>query len=90
MQSTSNITHQTCLFIKEPDSANEVGLQFYILVFHNLNHHSGSQFEAILKDQTVSYCLELTDAIRVFLKQLVLLVCHGSPEFFFVPTDQLQ
>lgn len=59
------------------------------LFFHDFQHHSGSQLEAILEDQAVGYRLELPDAIRILLKQLLLLIRHGGLEFFFVPADQL-
>ena len=44
------------------------GLLCIQLFFHDFQHHSGSQFEAVLEDETIRYCLELTDAIRVLLE----------------------
>ena len=58
------------------------------LSFHDLNHHPGTQLEAVLEDQAVGYGLELMDAVCVFLKQLFLLIRCGGFEFFFIPTDQ--
>ena len=66
------------------------GLLLYVqLFFHDFQHNSGSQLEAVLKDKAVGYCLELADAIRIFLKQLLLFVRHGGAEFIFIPADQL-
>ena len=63
-------------------------LQYVQLFLHDLQHHSGSQFEAVLEDQAIRYCLKLPDAIRVLLKQLLLLIRHGCPELFFISADQ--
>ena len=70
MQSTSNLTHQTSIFIKEPDSVNEVRLQFYILIFHNLNHHLCFQLKTAPEQQAVRNSLILTNTLHVLLKQL--------------------
>ena len=64
-------------------------LRYVQLFFHDFNHHSGSQFEAIPEDQTVGYRLILSHTIRVLLKQLLLLIRHGGTELFFVSADQL-
>lgn len=44
MQSVSNLTHKMCIFIKKPDSINEVRLQSIFLAFNDLNHHPGIRF----------------------------------------------
>ena len=59
------------------------------LFFHDLQHHPGTQLEAVLENQAVCNDLIFPHTIGVFLKQLFLLVRHGGFEFFFVPADQL-
>ena len=60
-----------------------------ILLFHDFQHHSGTQLKAILEYQAICDGLMLSYTIRVLLKQFFLLVRHGGLELFFVPTDQL-
>ena len=59
---------------RRSSSVRWASLQYVPLFFHDFQHYSGSQFEAVPEDETIRYRLELTGAIRVFLKQFVLLV----------------
>lgn len=59
-------------------------------IFHNFQHHPCAQPEPILENQAIRDGLIFSHAIRVFLKQRFLLVCHRSFELIFIPTDQLQ
>ena len=61
-----------------------------LLFFHDFQHRLGTQLKAVLKDQAICNGLIFSHTIYVFLKQLFLLICRGSFEFFFIPTDQLQ
>lgn len=38
---------------------------FYALLFHNLNHHLGSQLKAALEQQALYHGLMLMDSIRI-------------------------
>ena len=77
------------IFKKEPDSVKGARLWFYVLIFHNLKHHPGTQPKAVLEDQTIRDGLILPYTIGVLLEQFFLLVRHGSFELFFIPADQL-
>ena len=52
---------------------------------HYFKCYSGTQFKAVLKYQTIRYCLKFPDAVCVFLKQRFLFIRHGDTEFFFIP-----
>lgn len=93
----SNISCKSKIFVTENmplvghpyERHTDYPSSFISKFFHDFHHHSCSQLKAVLEYQAVGYGLELTDAIRVLLKQLYLFVCHGSLELFLVPEDQL-
>ena len=53
-------------------------LRYVQLFLHDFQHHSGPQLEAVLKDQAIGNGLKLVHAIRVLLKQFLLLIRHDG------------
>lgn len=59
---------------------------FYVLLFHDLNHHPGTQLKAALKQKA----LGLSHGICIPGEQVLLFIRHGDQEFFFIPDNQVQ
>ena len=57
---------------------------------HHLQHHPGSQAEAVLKQQTLCHILKFPHTVRIPGEQLLLGIRHGSLELFFVSANQMR
>ena len=54
---------------------------------HHLQHHPGSQAEAVLEQQTFCHILKFPHTVCIPGEQLLLCIRHGSLELFFILAD---
>lgn len=63
---------------------------FYVLLFHDLNHHPGTQLKAALKQKALGHGLMLSHGICIPEEQVLLFIRHGDQKFSFIPDNQVQ
>ncbi|AYR34906.1 hypothetical protein DFS30_05695 [Akkermansia muciniphila] len=61
-----------------------------LLIFHNLNHHPGSQPKTALEQQAIRHSLKLSHTIHISGEQAFLLVCKSGLQLFLIAADQLK